>query len=164
MQNSPFFSAFNREDFESAASDFDQLNQSEKESVLKKLFYEAREAKAPTALGVLYRQLHDEKEFDDFFNAWMPPRKETKPFIVGDKTYHHYFDAPTRVINAVNFEDPSEVISIGMVWCTEEEFLAHVETAQNSESNTNRRNKIATVADKISAKLYRVEADTQLGN
>lgn len=164
MSKNQFFNHFQQQEFDQAITDFNQLSKKDQQETLKQLYYEAREAKIPMALGVLYRKLHDGKTFDDFYQSWMPPKSYTKAFTVGDKTYYHFFDAPTRVINAVNMEDPKEIISVGMVWCSEKEFMENLEQIKQSDSNKMRADSIAEVADKISSKIYKVQKDTNLGN
>ncbi len=158
-----FFDDFANQAFDKSAETFQLLSTDEQQVVLKQLYYEAREAKTPIALGVLYRELHDDKTFDDFYNAWMPPEDSMQPFTIGDKTYYHHFDMPTRVINAVNIEDPKEIISVGMVWGSQEELLQNLEKSTQSKSNKARADNISSVADKISAKQYFVQSDTNLG-
>ncbi len=80
--------------------------------VLKQLCYQAREAKMPVALSILHRKLCPGKTFADFYEGWFPPKEYTKPFTVGDKTYHHFFPIQLRVINAVNMNDPSVISTI----------------------------------------------------
>lgn len=164
MTKQQFFEQFDEQNIQQALNTFQKLNESTQLDILKQLHYQAREAKAPIAVGVLYRKLHDGKTFDDFYSAWMPPESAMNPFQVGKTTYHHYFKCPTRVINAINLEDPKEIISIGMMWCSKEEFEQGFKEVSASKSNAERGSSISTVADKISAKVYMVETDTELGN
>lgn len=158
-----FFAEFKRQDFARALQAFNQFSASEQQDILKQLYYQAREADTPVALSVLYRRLHPGKTFADFQQGWFPSKEHTQPFQVGDKTYHQFFPVPMRVINAVNQDDPSEIISVGMAWCTETEFDAGFQQSAQMKSNQQRRDNIADVADKISAKVYKVKADTNLG-
>ena len=61
--------------FSQALEAFEQMSQTSKEKALKILYYQARNAKTPVAMSVLHRHLHEGKTFEDFFNAWMPPKK-----------------------------------------------------------------------------------------
>lgn len=108
----------------------------------------------PVSLSILYRELHDEKEFQDFHDAWMPPVENTKPFNIGDTTYHHYAPFKTRVINAINVENPKEIISVCLTWCSEQELEQAIKELTPSKANSQRHDSIATVAEKISSKFY----------
>ena len=142
---------------------FEKMNRTEKEAVLKTLSYQTRNAKTPVAVSVLHRRLHQGKTFEDFFNAWMPPKETMRPFSVGDTIYHQHFEIPVRVINAINMKNPSDVISIGLVWCTEEEFKMGMKKAESNQENVERGENISKVAEKESVEIYRVKADTNLG-
>lgn len=48
---------FDNQDFDQAATAFDELSSIEQSSTLKELYYEARNAKQPFAVSVLRRQL-----------------------------------------------------------------------------------------------------------
>lgn len=164
MSKQQFFEQFDKQNIEQALTTLKALGENEQLNVLKQLHYQAREAKMPVSLGVLYRELHDGKEFQDFYDAWMPPAGETDPFTVSNTTYHNYFKCPTRVINAINLENPKEIISIGMMWCSKQEFEQGFKEMTASKSNSQRADNISNVAKKISAKIYMVEADTGLGD
>ena len=86
-----------------------------------------------------------------------------QPFTVGNTTYYQHFEIPVRVINAINMKDPSDVISVGLVWCTEEEFKMGIKKADENQSNAKRGENISEVADKESVEIYMVKADTNLG-
>lgn len=164
MNEKLFFNHFEQQDFSQSLSVFNQLDIKQQEAILQQLYYKAREANTPVAVSVLYRRLHDGKTFDDFYKAWLPPAEYANPINIGDKVYYQYANVPLRVINAVNSEDPKEVVSIGMAWCSEEQFAQLSEQIAKHKSNDERHNQIANVADKISAKTYLVKADTNLGN
>lgn len=158
------FSKFlEKQKFDKALAVFEKMKQSEKEETLKQLYYQARNAKTPVAVSVLHRKLHENKTFDDFFNAWMPPKDSMRPFMVGSTTYYQHFEIPVRVINAINMKDQNDIISIGLVWCTEEEFKAGIKKAEENSSNVDRAENISEVADKESVEIYMVKADTNLG-
>ena len=59
--------------------------------------------------------------------------------------------------------DSNDVISIGLLWCTEEEFKIGIKKAEESQSNAERGENISEVADKESVEIYMVKADTNLG-
>ncbi len=158
-----FKKLFESQQFEQAATAFESMTDSEKVETLKSLYYQARNANIPIAIGVLHRQLHPGKTFQDFFNAWMPPENSMNPITIGDTIYYQHFPCPTRVINAVNMQDPNDIISIGLQWCTEEEFKIGYEQTAQSQSNAERRDNISEVADKKSVEVYSVKTDTNLG-
>lgn len=158
-----FEKLFEEQNFSKALESFDQMNQTDKENALKILYYKSRNAKTPVAVSVLHRRLNEGKTFEDFFNAWMPPKNSMKPFSVGSTTYYQHFEIPVRVINAINMNDSNDVISIGLVWCTEEEFKIGIKKAEESQSNAERGENISEVADKESVEIYMVKADTNLG-
>lgn len=165
MPNKNFFNHFEQQDFDQAIDNFDKLDKNHQKEILKQLYYQAREAKMPIAVNVNYRKLLENQTFDDFYSAWMPPQKFTKPFKIGDTTYYHHFETPLRVINAVNMQDPSEVVSIGIVWCASEaEFAAGLQEVMDSEANKIRGDNISEAAEQESTKIYIVKADTRLGN
>ncbi len=164
MPTHQFFELFNKQQFDEALSVLVSQNKDDQLEILKQLYYQAREAKTPLVLGVLYRKLHENKTFNDFYNAWLPPKDKMNPITIGNQTYQQFFQAPTRVLNAVNIEDPSDILSVGMVWCDEKDFADNFEQAKNDSANQIRHDSISDVADKISAKIYKVETDTQLGN
>jgi len=164
MKKNKFFNLFEKQDFTQALDALNKLNQDEQESILKQLYYQSREAKMPIVVSILCRKLHDGKTFDDFYNAWMPPQDAMSPFKVGEKIYYNFFDVPVRVINAVDMADPKEVISIGLVWCdNEEQFKEVLKKATKDENNAIRSDSVATVADKISVKIYKVNSRYQSG-
>jgi len=158
-----FEKLFEEQKFSEALEAFDQMNQLDKEKALKMLYYKARNAKTPIAVSVLHRRLHGGKTFEDFFNAWMPPKNSMRPFSVGNLIYYQHFEIPVRVINAINMNDSNDVISIGLVWCTEEEFKIGIKKSEESQSNTERGENISEVAEKESVEIYMVKADTNLG-
>lgn len=158
-----FKKLFEAQQFDQAIAAFESMSTSEKITTLKSLYYQARNANTPLAVSVLHRQLHQRSTFKDFFDAWMPPKNSMNPMTIGDTIYYQHFSCPTRVINAINMQDPHDIISIGLVWCTEEEFKIGYEQASQSQSNTERRDNIAEVADKKSVEVYMVKADTNLG-
>ena len=158
-----FKKLFEAQQFAQAVSAFESMNTSEKIAALKSLYYQAINANMPVAVSVLHRQLHQGSTFKDFFDAWMPPKNSMNPTTIGDTVYYQHFPCPTRVINAINMQDPNDIISIGLAWCTEEEFPIVYEQTSQSQSNTERRDNIAEVADKKSVEVYMVKADTNLG-
>lgn len=158
-----FEKLFEEQKFSDALAVFDQMNKADKEKTLKILYYKARNAQTPVAVSILHRRLHEGKTFEDFYNSWMPPKYAMKPFSVGNTTYYQHFEIPVRVINAINMNDSNDVISVGLVWCTEEEFKMGIKKTEESQANAERGENISQVADKESVEIYMVKADTNLG-
>lgn len=158
-----FEKLFEEQKFDEAVKLFEQMSKNDKEQTLRALYYQARNAKQPVAVSILHRRLHNGKTFDDFFKAWMPPQDSMRPFTVGNTTYYQHFEIPVRVINAINVADANDIISIGLVWCTEEEFKAGIKKTEESQANAKRGDSISEVADKESVTIYMVKADTNLG-
>ena len=93
----------------------------------------------------------------------MPPKESMKPFTIENTTYYQHFETPVRVINAISIADQKNIISIGLVWCTEEEFMSGIKKAEENKSNIERGDNIAEVAEKKSVELYIVKSDINLG-
>jgi hypothetical protein len=115
--------------------------------------------KMPQFVPVLHRKLKSGCTYEDFYQAWLPlglngkdPRKEA----VG------YFNCPVQVINAVNAADPTEIISIGLIWSTAEEAEKEIERTQDTEAE--RSEKVSKIVDKSQdAKFYIVKDVNLLG-
>lgn len=164
-QHNSFWENFQKKDFVFAQKDFDALNGSEKQSLLSELFQKSQYHRTPDMVAVLYRKLHDEKSFEDFHQAWFPPKKYCDPIEKNGAIFQQFFPATVRVINAVNINDPKEIISIGLTWVENEsqgQKMWEVSTA-NNDANQERANNIATVSDNISSKLYQPKTDDNLG-
>jgi hypothetical protein len=68
---------------------------------------------APQFIAVLHRKLKPHCTYEDFYQAWLPPGLNGKD---PTKEAVEYFKGTVQVINAVNSEDPTEIISIGILW------------------------------------------------
>ena len=113
----------------------------------------------PQFIAVLQRKLKPNCTYEDFYQAWLPPgldgRDPTKEAV-------EYFQGPVQVINAVNTEDPTDIISIGIVWANSTEIKEESERVKKTEKM--RGEKITKVADKIEPnKLYAVKDVNLLG-
>ncbi|MES2214736.1 MAG: hypothetical protein V4485_01780 [Pseudomonadota bacterium] len=114
--------------------------------------------KTPQIISVLYRKLKPGKTFEDFQEAHLPPGKPHKTEFGYDV---EYFNAPTRVINAVSLTDPNMVISIGLTYGDFDEVMQEVASKKLLEAE--RHEKISQVADKVSMEVYLTGADNNYG-
>ena len=119
-QLSGFWHKFANKNFSAAQKAFDTLDDKEKQEILSTLFQKAENQRTPDMISVLYRVLDSEKTFNDFHKAWLPPKQYSNPIEKGGQVYQQNFPAPTRVINAVNINNPKEVLSIGLTWVENE--------------------------------------------
>ncbi len=116
----------------------------------------------PKLITVIQRQLKPGKTFEDFYQAWKPPAEGLQ--IEKNKQVFSYFSLPARVINAQDKDNPSEILSIGLLWGeNDEQFQAEMTKREKSEQG--RALKIKEVADKLgSNKYYQVLTDDILGH
>ena len=112
----------------------------------------------PQILSILIRKLKPGKTFEDFQKSHLPPGKTTKTEFGYDVDY---FTAPTRVIDAVSAADPSVIVSIGLTYGDAGDILKEVSDKIPFEKE--RHDKIAEVADKVSAQVFFVGADNNYG-
>ncbi len=116
--------------------------------------------KTPQIISVLMRKLKPGQTFEDFQKAHLPPGDVQKTAFGYDV---NYFNAPTRVINAISLSDPSMIISIGLTYGEPNEVLKEVKEKIPLEKD--RRKQIAQVADKVGpAMIYFVASDENYGN
>lgn len=110
----------------------------------------------PSMLAVLFRKLHPGKTYKDFHQAWLPPLKEGQDL-------ENYFSVPTYVINAENVEDPTDIISIGLMWVGDKDLSKVMELTKTTESQ--RHENIDGVAVKIGPTLmYQLKDVNKLGS
>lgn len=157
-----FWNNYQNKQFAKAQQVFDSLSDEEKQETLAKLFQQSEFFRTPHSVSVLFRELHDDKNFHDFHEAWFPPKESLNPRELYGKTYQQFFPAPIRVINAINFQNPKEIVSIGLHWLTEEE-AKHMFEYANNPSNKQRGDSIAKVAEKTKAGVFEVASDDFLG-
>lgn len=165
MTTENFWKNFNKKSYGKAAAAFTELDRDKQVDVLENLFEHARDAQMPHSLSVLYRKLHDGKTYDDFHEAWLPPKSLCHPHELGGRTYHRYFPGHIRVVNAINLNDPSEVISIGLHWMQDSEAEQIMTEAMALEKKAQRGERIKQVADQVGeAGFYKVVGDDNLGD
>lgn len=93
--------------------------------------------------AVFVRRLKDGKTFDEFIEAWKADRG---------------FGVPTRVFNATNLEDPTEVLSIGFMPLTPEQLAEGIENVAAQEAV--RHGRIDDVIESTELKaMYEVETE-----
>lgn len=99
--------------------------------------------KTPTTITLLIRRLKPGKTLEDFEKAHLPPVECEKTELGYDC---EFFGQPTRVINCVQGDDPSIIVSIGMIYGdtdkTYEDFLAM------QDANKIRHEKLSEVVEK----------------
>jgi len=163
MSIKAFWQHFSEENFEDAATAFAALEKQAQADTMKQLFYKARNAVTPHSVSILYRHLHEGAAFEDFHEKWMPSSDQCDPEKIGDDVYQHYFPVPLRVINAVNMENPKEILSVGLHWMTDEQLEAYMADKEAQAKGKVRGESIAQVADKISTAVFIVKSDDNLG-
>jgi hypothetical protein len=163
-----FWQAFEKKDFIAAQKRLVKLSSEEQEAILANLFQQSQYANTPHSVSVLFRELHDDKNFNDFHDAWLPPEDKCHPLKEFGKTYRQFFKAPIRVINAVNLKNPKEIVSIGLHWFNEEQEkgfweMMKDESLSNDKANQQRADSVQEVADHKSSDIFLVKADDNLG-
>lgn len=161
-----FWQHFEHKDFIAAQKSLDELDSQAKQKVLAELFQRSQYSATPHSISVLFRELHDDKKFSDFHEAWFPPKDACHPETLYGKTYQQFFQAPIRVLNAVNINNPKEIVSIGLHWLNEEQaqhFAKMMGNAGKDDANQQRGDSIATVAKKTKSDVFMVQADDNLG-
>lgn len=157
-----FWVAFESKKFDQALQQFDQLNAQEKAAIFAALYQKSGYQKTPHSISVLFRELHEGKNFNDFHGAHFPAQEHVNTIEQSGEFFHQFFPAPIRVINAVNMQNPKEIVSIGLHWLTEEA-AKHLMDVANDPKNSERAEAIAKVADKTKSGIYKVESDDNLG-
>ena len=116
--------------------------------------------KTPQIISILTRKLKPGQTFEDFQQAHLPPGDAQKT----EFGYNvNYFNAPTRVIDAVSASDPSIIVSIGLTYGDPQAILNEVKEKLPLEQE--RAKKIAQVADKVGQSMvYFVASDNNYSN
>jgi hypothetical protein len=160
-----FVKAFQQQDFTKAQEILSQCQSAQQALMLKSLSESRRENKGsqePRVLVVIKRRLKEGKSFEDFYQAWQPPVPclETN----GHQHRYQYFGLPTRVINAQNWQDPSEIISIGLMYGeSEQEFVTEMQNrAAGEEQRRDPLNKVVERTGKQN-EVFIVMSDDILG-
>jgi uncharacterized protein YciI len=105
----------------------------------------------PKSLAVLHRKFKDGKTYDDFRQAWLPPVDNP----LDKESLANYFHLPVKVISAVNAFDPTDIISIALIWADSETIQAESHRAAATEAI--RRERVAEVSDKtLDPKMYTI--------
>lgn len=167
MSIQKFWEYFLIQDIEKAVNAFELLSAPEKTAVFSEIFQKSAFSRSPMVISILYRELHDGKTFEDFHKAWFPPKEYCHETEKGGETFQQVFPAPTRVYNAVNMENPKEILSVGFTWIDNEEqgkqMMAYVQTAGRDKLNQERYDNIDKIAKKISSKIYESRSSDNLG-
>ncbi|MCX7124477.1 MAG: hypothetical protein NTU49_01735 [Gammaproteobacteria bacterium] len=167
MSIQQFWEHFSKQDIEKAINAFELLSSSEKTAVFSELFQKSAFSRNPMVISVLYRELLDGKTFEDFHKAWFPPKEFCTEVKTGGETFQQVFPAPTRVYNAVNMENPNEVLSVGFTWIDSEEqgkqMMSYAQIAGKDKLNQDRHENIDSVARKVSSKMYELKISDNLG-
>jgi hypothetical protein len=161
-----FWQSFEKKDFKTAQQQFSQLSSTDQQAIFAELFQQSQYANTPHSVSVLFRELHDGKTFDDFHEAWFPPEDKCKPITEYGKTYQQLFQAPIRVINALNLNNPKEVVSVGIHWLSKEQgehFIKMLPNMSQDDTNERRSDAIDEVAEHKQSGIFLVESDDNLG-
>lgn len=165
-----FWESFSNKDFQQAQQQFDSLDDTNKQELLAQLYQKTAHQQTPLLVSVLKRELRDEQSFDDFYQAWFPGEEMTNKIEHHGQTYQQHFPLPVRVLNAVNLNDPKDILSIGLTWVNSEEqeqgLWEHIDKAKagDDENNETRHEKIDDVAEGELLGLFRVATDDNLGS
>lgn len=167
MSIQQFWDHFSKEDFEKSIAVFESLSLSEKTAVFSELFQKSAFSRNPMVISILYRELHDGKTFDDFHQAWFPPKEYCHEIKNGEEIFQQVFPAPTRVYNAVNMQNPNEILSVGFTWIDSEDqgkqMMAYAEKQGKDKLNQERHDNIDQIAKKVSSKMYELKSGDNLG-
>ncbi|OGT38673.1 MAG: hypothetical protein A3F12_04610 [Gammaproteobacteria bacterium RIFCSPHIGHO2_12_FULL_38_14] len=162
-----FWEYFSAQQFEEAINCFQTFSVEDKSAIFSKFFQKTAFSRNPMIISILYRELHDGKTFDDFHQAWFPPKEYCHPIEKGAEVFQQVFPAPTRVYNAINMENPNEVLSVGFTWIDSDEqgqkMMAYAKVGDKDDLNNKRHDNIDKVARKISSKLYELKTSDNLG-
>lgn len=162
MSSEAFYRLFKEKLFEDALVAFEASSAKDKLNIFSDLFQKTQYQLKPHSLSVLIRELHPDKHFADFYQAWFPDKKYTHPVQIHSQMFQQFFEAPVRVLNGQHMQNPREIVSVGLHWATDEQVQVALSRSEQ-KSNTHRRDAIAEVADKISANVYRINTDDNLG-
>jgi len=167
MSIEQFREHFSKNEIEKALIVFESLSHTEKTTIFSELFQKSAFSRNPVMISVLYRQLHDGKTFDDFYHAWFPPKEYCNEIKTGGEIFQAGFPAPTRVYNAVNLENPKEILSVGFTWIDNDEqsekMMDYMQQIGQDKINKIRHDNISQVAEKISSKMYELKTSDNLG-
>lgn len=167
MSKNTFNDHFKLKEFAAARDAFLELKQSEQINCLENLFQQAMHATTPSAISVLFRKLHPGKSSDDFRTADLPPKEFCNPEQINNEEFQNFFPVPTRVFNAVDMNDSSNIVSVGLTWTrnTEEEqaMQSFFKQIEHNGANKIRTDRIKEVADKDSSGIYITKTNDNFG-
>ncbi|OGT60160.1 MAG: hypothetical protein A3E85_04200 [Gammaproteobacteria bacterium RIFCSPHIGHO2_12_FULL_45_12] len=164
-----FWESFQNKDFSTAQEKFDALESNNKQAVLAELFQKSEYHRTPAMVSVLRRRLHDNQSFKDFYQAWFPSEDMCNKVEMAGQVYQQHFETPVRVINAINSNDPNEIISVGITWVANKEeeqgLWEYIKNATMGEDKNNelRHDRIEEVAEGELLGIFHVETDDNLG-
>ena len=158
-----FWDYFNQKEFDKAQSALDQMDDQDKQKILAQLFQQSQCQRIPHSVSVLYRNLHENKSFSDFYEEWFPPKEKCNKQLIDGELYHQFFTVPIRVLNAVNINDPNEIVSIGLHWMTDKELEHALNDSKTASDSAGRGEKIEKVAERAKTGIYKVLKDDNLG-
>jgi hypothetical protein len=162
QQTEFFLELFHEKKLDESLAFFESLGAEEKKTIFSALFQQSQYHQIPHSVSVLFRELHEGKSFADFHEAWFPAKEDLDPIEEGGETYQQFFPVPVRVLNAVNTNNPKEIVSIGLHWLTDDEIPQMLEVT-NGLKNKKRGGLIKNVAEKTKAEVYLVKEDDNLG-
>src|SRR3990167_627782 len=147
-----FISRLKEEAYLHAQKIFNTADQEEQVNMLARISSELNKkqnlaVESPNVLVVLNRKLKPGVTFKDFYEAWKPPAHVTK--MSEHKNEYHYFNLPVRVIHAENASDPSDIITVCMIWGekhqVETKFVSEMKPFEEREQS--RQNKQEKISD-----------------
>lgn len=168
MSQDKFKQYFKTKDFASACLVLRNLSVEEQQQCLAELYQQAMNQTSPAVVSVLYRKLKPGKTFADFRAAHLPPSKFCKPEQIGEYQCQNFFPVPTRVMNAVDQQDASMVLSVGLTWSRDasesQRIMNFISEIKANGVNDIRTQQIDAVAEKIDAAIYELKSDDQFGS
>jgi len=119
-------------------------------------------SKTPCVISILQRKLKPGKTFEDFQEAHLPGGN-IKKHTYGYTT--DFFGIPTRVINSVDTQDPTIIVSLGFNYGTIDEiFEAATRGAEKDSQKGSRGDKLDEVCDDIAPpRILFVATDNDYG-
>lgn len=168
-KNRAFWDAFNQQQFDLAETELTQSSSEERQNILAELYQKSSFHHMPFSVSILRRKPHENQSFDDFYQAWFPPKATCNEIESRGQVFQQHFPAPVRVINGTNIDNSGEIISIGITWLRNKEeeqlFWDYLEQTMAGENkgNEERRENIEEVADGELIGLYQIRSDDNLG-
>lgn len=165
-----FLNFFNNKSFIKAVKKFNNLTEQQQIDIFKVLYQRSGNQKEPFLLSCLQGTLGKDQTFDDFYQSWLPPVNSCDPIETCNETFIQEFKSPVRVLNAVNVQDPTDIMTIALIWADTDEEQQNVikelsGTVEGSDKiNEERHDNIKTsVSNRELIGIYLVEKDDNLG-